>query len=103
MLRVNLLPESERKATLSPVEQLHRTPLVWVVVAGMGFLVLALWIPLTLRQRELKILDGQIQVLAPKKVEVDHLQEFTRQLRGQESAVILLFNNRWHDGDGNSA
>lgn len=86
MLRVNLLPESERRTTLSPVEQLHRTPLVWVTVAGMILVVVILWIPLTIRQRALTALDGQIQTLAPKKEEVDRLQQFTRQLRAQEAA-----------------
>ncbi len=83
MLKINLLPEGERKATLSPVEQLHRTPLVWVVVAGMILLVITLWIPLAIYQQQVRALDVQIQALMPKKAEVDRLQQFSRQLRAQ--------------------
>ncbi len=90
MLKINLLPEGERKATLSPVEQLHRTPLVWVVVAGMLLLVGILWIPLTVYRQQVRALEIQIQALTPKKAEVDRLQQFTRQLRAQETAFKEL-------------
>ena len=96
MLTINLLPQTERKATLSTVEQLHRTPLVWVVVSGMISLLVLLWIPITLRRQELQKLDAQIQALAPKKAEVDRLQQFTRQLRAQETAFRELRQGQYH-------
>lgn len=96
MLTINLLPQTERKAALSAVDQLHRTPLVWVAACGMALLIVLLWIPITLRRKELQTIDAQVQVLAPKKAEVDRLQQFTRQLRAQETAFQELRQGQYH-------
>ena len=86
MLKVNLLPESARKVTLSPVEQLHRTPLMWLVVGLMSGFALLQLVPLTLRYRQLQQLIAKIQVLQPKKLEVNQMQRLVQQLRAQETA-----------------
>ncbi|MBI2104229.1 MAG: PilN domain-containing protein [Candidatus Omnitrophica bacterium] len=86
MLKINLLPEGARKTTLSPLEQLHRTPLVWLVAAAMVFFAVSLSIPVTLAHRRLQALNAKIQVLTPKKAEVDQIQKLLQQLRAQEAA-----------------
>ena len=86
MLKVNLLPESARKVTLSPIEQLHRTPLMWLIVGLMIGFALLLLVPLSMRHRMLQQLDAKIQVLQPKKLEVDEIQRLVQQLRAQEAA-----------------
>ncbi len=86
MLKINLLPEGARKTTLSPLEQLHRTPLVWLAAAAMVLLAVALSVPVALGHRELQTLNAKIQVLAPKKAEVDQIQQLLHQLRVQEAA-----------------
>jgi len=86
MLEVNLLPENARRVALSPVEQFHRTPLMAIVIVGMAGIVFVLWLPIGLRRQRLQQLNGEIQVLAPKKVELDHIQEVIHRLRRQETA-----------------
>lgn len=84
LLKVNLLPESARKLSLSPLEQFHRTPLMWIALASMvGFAVLLL-IPLGLLQSQLRQLHSKIELLEPKKAEVDRLQHTLQMLRAQE-------------------
>ena len=97
MLQINLLPEGERKASLSSVEQFHRTPLMAIVVIGMAAIVLFLWLPLTLRRQQLRKLNDEIQSLAPKKAELDRLQQVIRQLHSQETAFQALQRgqHRW--------
>ena len=86
MLNINLLPESARKATLSPIEQFHRTLLMWIgVIAMIGF-VLSLFIPMTIHRRQLQHLNAEIQALEPKKQAVEQLQRRLQQLRAQETA-----------------
>lgn len=97
MLQINLLPESERKATLSPVEQFHRTPLMAIVVIGMAAFVVILLIPMSLRRRQLQRLRTEIEALTPKKAELDQLQQVIHRLRAQESAFQGLEHGqrRW--------
>ena len=86
MLKINLLPEGARKATLSPIEQLHRTPLMWLGVALMIGFALSGFIPITLRRQQLQQLNAKIQTLEPKKQAIDQLQQHLQQLRAQEAA-----------------
>ena len=97
MLQINLLPESERKATLSPVEQFHRTPLMAIVVIGMAAIVMLLWLPVGLRRAQLRKLDTEIQALSPKKAELDQLQQVIQRLRAQQQAFQGLQHGqrRW--------
>ena len=92
MLKINLLPHSARKDVLSSVEQLHRAPLLWVIGGVMIALILGFSIPISFRQKELQQLSAKIQVLEPKKTEVDQLQQFLQHLRGQEAAFRQLSN-----------
>ena len=90
MLQINLLPESERKATLSHVEQFHRTPLMAIVIIGMAAVLLLLLLPIGLRRQQLQKLNAEIQALTPKKTELDQLQQMTQRLRAQEAAFAGL-------------
>ena len=86
MLKVNLLPEGARQAALSPIEQFHRTPLMWLVMGAMLVFVLVLLVPLGIYGQQLHGLQVQIQALQPKKLEVDRAQRFVQGLRAQEAA-----------------
>ena len=86
MLKINLLPAGARQTALSSIEQLHRTPLMWVVVGVMAGLALTLAVPAMLRGQQLRQLQTKIAVLSPRKLELDRLQQFNQQLRSQEEA-----------------
>jgi hypothetical protein len=86
MLKINLLPENERKATLSPIEQFHRTPLMGIIVGAMVLLLISFLMPIFFQRQQLLQLNQKIQVLEPKKLQVDQLQRYLQQLRTQEAA-----------------
>lgn len=86
MLKINLLPESARKASLSPIEQLHRTPLMWVAAGVLVGIAMLFAVPSYFREAELRQLQAKSQRLEPKKAEVDRLQQYLQQLRAQETA-----------------
>lgn len=86
LLKVNLLPESARKISLSPLEQFHRTPLMWWLVGLMVGLVLLALIPVALRGQRLHALNAKIRTLEPQKREVDQLQQSLQRLRAEEQA-----------------
>ena len=90
MLKINLLPEGARKSPHSPIEQFHRTPLMGITVGLLIMLALLLALPLTLRRHRLQRLNAKIQVLKPKKQEVEQLQQYLGQLRVQEAAFRAL-------------
>ena len=86
MLTINLLPEGARQTGLSQIEQFHRTPLMAIGVVVLVAVPLLLWLPVSVRNRELQQLTEKIQVLEPKKAQVDQLQRLLTQLRAQEQA-----------------
>ena len=86
MLKINLLPETARKATLSPIEQFHRTPLMWIALVVMGGLPLMLVIPLQMYRQQLQQLTVKVNTLEPQRAAVDQLQRTLQQLRDQEAA-----------------
>ena len=86
MLTINLLPEYARKSGLSPVEQLHRTPLMWIVAGAMLFFAVFPLLPIAMHRRQLAQLNEKIQTLQPKKIEVDQIQRLLQQLQTQEAA-----------------
>ena len=86
MLRINLLPEDQQKTTLSPIEQFHRTPFMWIVLGIVVALPLFSLAPIAIRRQQLAKLNAKIDVLEPKKVAVDQLQRFLQTLRAQELA-----------------
>lgn len=90
MLKINLLPETNRKAAVSPIEQFHRTPLMWLFVGTLVLLPLLLFIPVTLHRQQLTRLQATIQLLQPKKLEVDQMQRLLQRLRTQEAAFHSL-------------
>jgi hypothetical protein len=90
MLKVNLLPEGSRKASLSPIEQFHRTPLVKILAGLMTVFALLVCLPIGLRKAQLKQLEARIQELHPRKVEVERIQEILKELRTQETAFQTL-------------
>ena len=85
MLKVNLLPEEFRKPVLSPIEQFHRTPLMWIIIGILVVIPLLLLLPIGLQLNHLRQLDAKIQVLEPKKLAVDQLQRSLETLRAQEA------------------
>lgn len=86
MLTVNLLPEELRKPSLSPIEQFHRTPLMWIMVGMIVALPGLVLISIAIRGRQLHRLNARIAVLDPKKLEVDRLQRVLHTLQVQEAA-----------------
>jgi len=86
MLKINLLPEEFRKPTLSPIEQFHRTPLMWIIVGILVAVPLLFFMPIVLHLHQLRRLDAKIQALTPSKLEVDTLQRSLEHLRAQEAA-----------------
>ena len=94
LLKVNLLPESARKASLSPIEQFHRTPLMWLAVAALvGFAVLLL-VPIGVLQGQLRQLNSRVEQLQPRKAEVDRIQRNLQNLHAQEAAFRNLKQGR---------
>ena len=94
MLTINLLPESARKITLSPIEQFHRTPLMWLLAASLAGFALSLSLPINWRRHQLQQLNSKIDTLRPKKAEVEALQQTLQQLREQEAAFQSLKSGR---------
>ena len=86
MLKINLLPENIRKTSLSPIEQLHRTPLMWIAAGVMLCFAVFPLLPIAAHRRQLTQLNATIQALQPKKVEVDQIQRLLQQLQTQEAA-----------------
>jgi len=90
MLKVNLLPESARRASGSQIEQVYRTPLAKFLVAGLGLYLAFLIVPYVLYQSQLKTLNAKVQALQPKKLEVDRIQKLLADLRGQAESFKNL-------------
>ncbi len=86
MLKINLLPDEHRKTPLSRVEQLHRTPLMWIIAGFMTTLPLLVWMPVGIREQQLRALNAKLSMLEPKKKVVDELQQNLRLLRAQDEA-----------------
>ena len=86
MLKINLLPEGARKATLSHIEQFHRTPLMAIAFLVLAAIPLLLWMPVHFQTQELERLNEKIQTLQPKKTEVERLQRLLQELRAQQKA-----------------
>jgi hypothetical protein len=90
LLTINLLPEGARKTTLSPVEQFHRTPLMWLAAGLLVAGALVPLLPMAVRQRQMKRLNITMQALTPKKVQVEQLRQYLQELREQEAAFRWL-------------
>ena len=86
MLKINLLPAGSGRGVGSPIEQLHRTPLAWVIAGAIVLLPLLLLVPVGILGQQLRQLTQKVQALEPKKVAVDQLQEFLKRLHAQEAA-----------------
>jgi len=95
MLTINLIPEDVRKAGLSHIEQLHRTPLMWIAGGLMVVYALSLVVRVGLGRQQLQQLNAKIQVLQPKKREVDEIQRLLARLRAQQAAFQGLKRGQW--------
>ena len=95
MIQINLRPSPAGKPGASSIEQLHRTPLMWLVGAAMVTGIVALWLPVQLRSAQLKRLNQRIQELTPMKLEVDRIQQYTKSLRAQEAAFKGLAQGQY--------
>ena len=90
MLRVNLLPESARRASGSPLEQAYRTPLAKFVAVALGLYLVSLVVPYTLYQSQLRTLNEKVLSLQPKKLEVDRIQGLLTGLKNQAASFQSL-------------
>lgn len=90
MLKINLLPAAARKSVASPIEQFHRTPIVWLSVAAMLLLAGALAMPVRISEQRLTRLQRATSELRPRKAAVDEIRRFSEQLRAQEKAFKEL-------------
>lgn len=90
MLNINLLPAAARKTVASPIEQFHRTPIVWLSVAAMLLLAGALAMPVRISEQRLTRLQRATSELRPRKAAVDEIRRFSEQLRAQEKAFKEL-------------
>ncbi len=90
LLRINLLPGDRRRLTRSPVEQFHRTPLMWLlaglmVVSLVGLIGMTQW-----QGRQVARLRARVDALQPREARLDHLAKDTANLRAQEGALSGL-------------
>ncbi|HEX9780593.1 MAG TPA: PilN domain-containing protein [bacterium] len=90
MLNINLLPANMQKAGPSSIEQFYRAPLLWVVLAGMIVWAVGLLGLVGYRHRELAVLEGKVQELAPQRAVVDQLRQFVEQLKRLQTAYAKL-------------
>jgi len=97
MLKINLLPEALRKPVPTVVEQLHRTPLMWVVIGVLALLVAMPALQVGVRMRQLASLEHTAELLEPKRQELEQLQQVNRLLETQHRAFQGLTheNLRW--------
>lgn len=86
MLKINLVPHDARKPTPSPLAELHRTPLMRLIIAGMMLVAALQALPIMIRKQQLRELRGKIEALVPKKAELDQLQRMLYRLQVQERA-----------------
>ena len=86
MIAINLLPESYRKAAAPALPQLHRSPLVLLIVVLVFGLTLLLALVRQVRQMQLAHVTEQLQELQPKRVEIEQLRIALQRLRGQQRA-----------------
>ena len=86
MLAINLLPESYRKAAVPTLPQLHRSPLVLLIVVLVFGLTLALALVRQVRRMQLVHLTEQFQELQPERVEIEQLRVALQRLRAQQKA-----------------
>ena len=94
LLKINLLPESARKTSLSAIAQFHRTPLMLIAAGSMVLLTVLLFIPVIVLHQQLRQLNIAIELLEPKKIEVERLQRMLSSLRTQETAFVNLRHGR---------
>jgi len=97
MLRINLLPDTQKSSSATEALQLYRMPIVWV---GAAVLVTLLLFPVFLyeiRVRELSSLRAQIDDLSPKRDAIDNVQRLLDRLREQEAsfAGVSQDNHNW--------
>jgi Tfp pilus assembly protein PilN len=94
MISINLLPESYRQPTVSPLQEFHRSPLaLFVIVILVGFAGL-LFTGVQMRQGALAGVNGKLQQLAAPKTAVDELNVLVRELRDQRTVFERLSHAR---------
>ncbi|MBI4597229.1 MAG: PilN domain-containing protein [Candidatus Omnitrophica bacterium] len=90
MLKVNLLPERERRAATSTVEHFHRTPLAAILASLIFVIPIALGVSVSVVHRRAEQDQQRIAALEPKKQQLDQLQQSLQRLRGQEDAMNAI-------------
>ena len=90
MLQINLLPDSHRRAGAGSAEQLHRLPILWILLAFFIALGLVPALLVQLRNHQLARFKERIQTLEPKRAAVDQVERLLQRLREQEVAFTGL-------------
>ncbi len=90
MLEINLLPAEMRKTAPNPVQQLHRSPLVWMVVIGILGFWLFLQIGLMGANAKLANTNSEIQRLQPQQTRAQQLQKTIEDLKLRYTAFGQL-------------
>lgn len=96
LIKVNLLPPGERKATSSPIEQFYRTPLMWILIAAMVLIVVLLSVPIHFRKQQLAELQAKVALLEPKQEIVTELVNMVKKSEARRDAFKGLVDiNAW--------
>jgi Tfp pilus assembly protein PilN len=90
MLTINLLQAGARRTGSAALQQLHRMPLVWVALALLVAIPLALLVPIYVNRHQLTRLTAGIQALEPKQRELDALRRLVQDLQAEEAAFRSL-------------
>ena len=93
MLRVNLLPDRERRAALSKVEHFHRTPLMGLVFAAVILTPIGMTVQMQLAQRKAAAAQQRIAQLEPQKKELEQAQQSLQQLKIQEEGLTEIIKH----------
>lgn len=90
LLRINLIPESAKKAGSTSVEQLHRAPLMWIGAGVLLVVPVLMVLPMQLRRAHLNRMTAKLAELQPDLLQTQRLQRQVELLRAQDDAFRRL-------------
>ena len=97
MITVNVLPDSYRKPKASPLQELHRSPLLRLLIVaaiGLAAVLVGVW---QWQQAHLGSLTAKTSSLSERKTAVDHLTESVSNLSTQKQVFeeVVKQRSRW--------
>lgn len=97
MLKIDLLPRTDRRTSSAPIGQWQRLPIVWVGAGVILMLALAPLLLVQVQKRKVAQLNARLKLLQPKRAAIDQVQQMLSRLREQESAFSRLSRegDRW--------